>query len=87
MKVYKEDTLVNLAGECWSDAVDTLNELEDDELAIIEDCLEELYPEGMSMTELNDFLRFENDTIADWLGFADWESLVSYHEEMREEDE
>ena len=86
MKVYKEDTLVNLAGECWSGAVDTLNELDDDELAIIEDCLEELYPYGMSMSELNDFLWFENDIIAEWLGFADWERLVSYHEETREEE-
>lgn len=54
--------------EPWSGAVSRWQEIEDwgkvDEL---EDILEDIYPEGMSMTQLNDFIWFEEETWRDWL--------------------
>lgn len=58
--------------EAWSGARDTLdriiNEGKCDEL---ESILEELYPEGMTDTELNDLLWFEPETVFEWLGIDD----------------
>lgn len=34
----------------------------------MEATLEELYPDGMSETELNDLLWFEPDTVFEWVG-------------------
>lgn len=48
----------------WSEAVDTLNTIsnegkEDDLMEL----LDELYPDGVNETELNNFLAFEDDYI------------------------
>ena len=86
MKITKEMSLRNFEG--WSGAVDTLNTLTDEQKDALESNLEELYPDGMDETSLNDLLRFENDTIAEWLGFEDWEDLECKNSgEDDEEDE
>lgn len=79
MRIYTEISLRDF--EAWGGAVDTietLERLEDvtdrnifDEL---ETCLDDM-GEGMDETAVNDFLWFENDTIADWLGYSNWEEL------------
>lgn len=55
----------------WSGAVDFYNELRDagllDELEFI---LEDIYPDGMTMTELNDLLWFEEDWVREMLGIS-----------------
>ena len=38
--------------------------------------LEELYPEGMEEVEVNDFFWFEDDTIAEWLGYSSFEEII-----------
>ena len=73
MRITAEISLRDFEG--WSGAVDTLNTLTDNQKDAFEAILEELYPDGMTETSLNDFLWFENDTIAEWLGFDDWEDL------------
>lgn len=79
MKIYKEISLEDFAP--WSGAVntmDTLRQLEDVTDRAIFDTLEDLLEnDGMeySDTEINDFLWFEIDTIAEWLGYEDWEQL------------
>ena len=83
MKITSEISLRNFEG--WSGAVDTLNTLTDDQRDALEANLEELYPDGMDESSLNDFLWFENDTIAEWLGFDDWEDLE--RENSGEDDE
>ena len=87
MKITSEISLRNFEG--WSGAVDTLNTLTDEQMRTIESSLEEAYPDGMDETDLNDFLWFENDTIAEWLGFEDWEDLERKNsgEDEEEEDE
>ena len=42
--------------------------------------------EGWSDTAINDFLWFETDTIAEWLGYEDWDDLCRKHA-GEEEDE
>jgi len=60
----------------WSGAKDTLADLDDDQLNTIIQILADEYPDGIDETELNDFLWFERDTIADWLGFDNYDALV-----------
>ena len=60
----------------WSGAKDTLADLDDDQLNTIIQILADEYPDGIDETELNDFLWFERDTIADWLGFDDFDALM-----------
>lgn len=79
MKVTKEVTLDKF--EAWSGAVDTKNALSDKQLQWLETMLEELYPDGMTATELNDFLWFGTDTIAQWLGFSSWDVLTGEDED------
>ena len=88
MKITSEISLRNFEG--WSGAMDTLNTLTDDQKDAIEASLEYLYPDGMDESSLNDLLWFENDSIAEWLGFEDWEDLErknSGEEEGEEEEE
>ena len=55
--------------------------LTESELETIESYLEELYPEGMTDTELNDFMWFEDDTIAEWLGYNSFDEIMNRSEE------
>lgn len=74
MKVYRE---VNGRGfEFWSGAKSTVEYLTGEEIDTIFDYLEECNPDGMNETEVNDFFWFEDDTIAEWLGWPDFETLM-----------
>lgn len=75
MKITKEESLVNF--NFWSGAKDTVKYLTHEELETIESILEDANPEGMSETEINDFFWFEVDTIAEWLGYSDFEEIMS----------
>ena len=48
---------------------------------IIEAILEDVYPEGVEDTTINDLFWFEEDTIAEWLGYSDFEELMQDREE------
>lgn len=75
MKIYVEKSLKDF--EFWAGAKDTVKYLGDNELDIIESILEETYPEGISETEINDFFWFEDDTIAEWLGYNNFEEIMN----------
>lgn len=85
MKVYTETNLTNF--DFWSGAKDTVKYLTYDELEQIESILEDAYPDGMSDTEINDLFWFEEDLIAEWLGYEDFEELMHRDDEEEEEDE
>lgn len=74
MKFYKEQSLAEF--EYWAGAKDTVKYLTDEELDTIEKILEELYPDGMGETELNDLFWFEDDLIAEWLEYEDFEAIM-----------
>ena len=84
MKIYTEISLSNF--EAWSGAVDTFNKIYNegkcDELETI---LEELYPDGMTETQLNDLLWFESETVFEWLGIRSEEKIQDEIDELREE--
>lgn len=75
MKMHKEESLVNF--EFWSGAKDTVKYLTTEELETIESILEDVNPDGMTETEINDFFWFEEDTIAEWLGYSDFEEIMN----------
>ena len=79
MTIKTETTIKNF--DFWSGAKDTVKYLTESELETIESYLEELYPEGMTDTELNDFIWFEDDTFAEWLGYNDFDEIMNRSEE------
>lgn len=92
MRIYKDISLDEF--EAWSGAVDTMDTLRmleretgNNVFDIVESCIDDM-GEGMDETEVNDILWFETDTIAEWLGYKDWEALErAANGEEEEEDE
>ena len=78
MKVFTEISLSNF--EFWAGAEDTVKYLTDAELDIIESHLEELYPDGMTETAINDLFWFDDDYIAELLGYSDFEEIMDRRE-------
>lgn len=68
MKTYNENTSIK-SFNAWSGAVETqeriINEGKADDF---DNLIEELYPDGLSETELNDLLWFEEDWLFEQLG-------------------
>ena len=55
--------------EPWSGAVYTYERIaREGKLDELDNVLEEVYPEGIDETELNDLLWFEPETVYEWLG-------------------
>lgn len=85
MKIYEEKSLVDF--EFWSGARDTVKYFTDDELEQIESILEDAYPDGMEDTQINDIFWFEDDWIAQMLGYEDFEAIMHRDDEEEDEDE
>jgi hypothetical protein len=85
MKIYKEESLRSF--EFWRGAKYTAETLTCEELDQIESLLEDLYPDGVDETTVNDIFWFEEDWIAEMLGFEDWEALERDHNGEEEEEE
>ncbi len=83
MKLYNEGSISNF--DFWSGAKDKVKYLTEDEMSTIEGILEELYPDGMSETELNDLFWFEDDLIAEWLGHEDFEAIMNRNDNEDED--
>lgn len=55
--------------KAWSGAVDTLDRIRrEGKCEELEQQLEELCPDGMTETELNDLLWFDSESVYEWLG-------------------
>ena len=76
MKIVKDVYADDVREECWSGAKDTVEHLTDDEIDTILTILEDCYPDGMTDTQLNDFFWFEDDTIAEWLGYNSFDEII-----------
>lgn len=66
----------NIYDKLWSGGRDTLDDLTDEQIDTILDILESEGTE-YTLTELNDFFWFERDTIAEWLGYSDYDDLMN----------
>ena len=75
MKIYTEKSLNEF--DFWSGAKDTVKYLTEDEINLIENILEDSFPDGMDETEINDFFWFEDDTIAEWLGYSSFDDIIN----------
>ena len=72
--------------KAWSGAVDTLERiLREGKCAELENILEELYPDGMTETELNDLLWFDSESVYEWLGIRSESQIEKEIEEAEEE--
>ena len=70
MKITSEMSLKNF--KAWSGAKDTLNKLiELDKCDDLEFILDDLYPDGLTDTQLNDILWFEDEWIFETLGIEE----------------
>lgn len=66
MEIYTEDLNDYRP---WSGAVDTYNTIEEhDKLEELEQLIDELYPDGISFTGLNDLLWFDSEFVFEQLG-------------------
>lgn len=85
MKVYREvNDFCDI--ELWSGGKDTLLDLEllkqydgyENTLDLVWNCLEDMFIDDEELTEtaINDFMWFERDTIAQWLGFNNYDELM-----------
>lgn len=77
MKIWTEDSIRNF--RFWSGGRDTVNDLFDSDFDILEPLIEEMFGGEIEDTELNDFFWFERDLIAEWLGYEDYDELMSDH--------
>lgn len=67
MKLYSETKLVDF--QAWSGAVDTKNTIiEHNKAEEFDYLIEELYPDGLSETQLNDLLWFDEEWVFESLG-------------------
>ena len=72
--------------QAWSGAKDTLDRVQrEGKCAELENILEELYPDGMTETELNDLLWFDSESVYEWLGIRSEEQIENEIKEAEEE--
>lgn len=83
MKIYSEESLRYF--HFWSGGATNAEELDYDQLDELESILEDMYPDGMSATELNDLMWFDFDTVKEWLGIEDSEDEDEFDEGCHKE--
>ena len=84
MRIYSELDLNTF--EAWSGAVDTLNRIRrEGKCEELESALEEIYPEGIDETELNDLLWFDSETVYEWVDLRTESQIESEIEESKSE--
>ena len=72
--------------EAWSGAKDTLDRIQrEGKCSLLEQILEDIYPDGMTETELNDLLCFDSESVYEWLGIRSESQIEKEIEEAEEE--
>ena len=72
--------------QAWSGAKETLERIQrEGKCTELENVLEELYPDGMTETELNDLLWFDSESVYEWLGIRSEGQIEKEIEEAEEE--
>lgn len=84
MTIKSDISLENF--EAWSGGKDTLNRIiNEGKCSQLESMLEDLYPDGMTDTELNDLLWHDSDTVFGWLGIRTYDQIKEELEEAKAE--
>lgn len=80
MKIVSEMALRDF--QFWSGAKDVAAELTTKQLDQVETILQDIYPDGMADTQINDLFWFDYETIYEWLGIKEeypmWASFKSH---------
>lgn len=63
--------------EFWGGARNTADMLTDDQLDIVETCLEDIYSDGCSETVINDIFWHDRDWLAVMIGYENWDAVES----------
>ena len=72
--------------QAWSGAKETLERIQrEGKCAELENILEDLYPDGMTETELNDLLWFDSESVYEWLGIRSETQIENEIEEAEAE--
>ena len=71
MKITSEKSLSSF--EFWSGAKNNASELTYSQFEEVENILEDLYPDGINETQLNDLFWFDFDTVKEWLNIEEEE--------------
>ena len=83
MKIISETSLADF--EYWSGAKDTANRIAEETgragFDQLEAILEDMYPDGIDETELNDLLWFDAEAVYEWLGIGDEDENEDEEEE------
>ena len=89
MKIYSEQSLADF--KFWSGAETTAQRIWEEQgsegFDQLEAILEDLYPDGIDETDLNDLLWFDADTVYEWLGIEDEEEEDDEDDDEDEDDE
>ena len=73
MKIYLEVDIDEF--EFWEGGKCVADSFSEDDLEAIQNKLEELYPDGMSDTELNDLFWHDEDFVAGLAGYSSFEKV------------
>lgn len=88
MKIYTEQSLADF--KFWSGAETTAQRIWEEQgsegFDQLEAILEDLYPDGIDKTDLNDLLWFDADTVYEWLGIEDEEDEDEDDDDDEEEE-
>ena len=88
MKIYTEQSLADF--KFWSGAETTAQRIWEEQgsegFDQLEAILEDLYPDGIDETDLNDSLWFDADTVYEWLGIDDEEEEDEEDDDDEEEE-
>lgn len=72
--------------EAWSGAKETLERIQrEGKCGLLEQILEDIYPDGMTETQLNDLLWFDSESVYEWLGIRSEEQIEREIKEAEEE--
>ena len=74
MKIYRDESLTDF--EFWSEAKKVADKLTYDELEGLEPIIEDIYPDGIGETELNDLFWFDTEEVLSWIGLTEDEVLA-----------
>lgn len=84
MKIINETNLASF--EAWSGGKDTLNRvINEGKCDLLESILEDMFPDGMTDTELNDLLWFDSESVYEWLDIRSESVIREELEEAKEE--
>lgn len=84
MKIISEVSIERF--EAWSGGRDTLDRIiNEGKCDILESVLEDMYPDGLTDTELNDILWFESENVYEWCGIRTESDIKAELEEAQEE--